>query len=153
MLRRKEWVWSCLAAATLGLAGCGGTFDSSVVGMVTLDGNAVPSGQISYVPTKGGPQAYAVIDNSGGYELFTGREAGLPAGEYKVSIVARKPPAITRTEGGGPPPAGEAITPRWYASPATSGLTFNVEPGSNEINLELSSTPPAGWQDPTQRRR
>jgi hypothetical protein len=143
----KQWRWGILGLPlAVALAGCGGPFDASVAGVVTLDGNVVPTGSISFVPTNGGPQAYAVVRESGEYEMFTGRESGLRSGEYQVSIVARKPPATTHSELGGPPPPGEAITPRWYASPQTSGLNFNVEPGSNEINLELTSQPPEGWQ-------
>ena len=42
-------------------------------------------------------------------------------------------------------PPGKLITPMWYRSKESSGLTYNVESGSNEINLELKSQPPAGW--------
>lgn len=132
--------------------GCGGPYDASVAGLVTLDGNPIPTGTISFVPASGGPQAYAVVDTSGKYEVFTGREAGLPSGDYNVAIVSREP-SMTLSEGGGPPPPGKPITPRWYASPTTSGLTLKVEPGSNEIDLQLSSTPPPGWQDPARRQR
>jgi hypothetical protein len=144
---------ACCALPLVFAVGCGGPFDASVEGLVTLDGAVVPAGSISFVPTNGGPQAYAVVNESGTYEVFTGREAGLPSGDYSVAIVSRKQPKTTHSEAGGPAPPGEAITPRWYASPQTSGLTFKVEPGSNDINLELTSTPPAGWQDPAQRGR
>jgi hypothetical protein len=132
-----------LAAAVTALVGCGGTYDASVEGLVTLDGNALPTGSISFVPVNGGPQAYAMVDTSGNYEVYTGREAGLPAGEYAVAIVARKP-STAMSAGNGPPPPGEQITPRKYASADTSGLRFTVDPGSNEINIELTSQPPSG---------
>lgn len=144
---------SCVAFALGALIGCGGSSEATVQGIVTLDGSPIPTGSISFNPSVSGVPAYAMVTESGGYEVFTGREPGLKAGEYTVTVVARKQPPVRETATGGPAPPGEAITPRWYASPATSGLTFNVEPGSNEINLELTSTPPAGWQDPTQRRR
>ncbi len=134
----------------IGLVGCGGVYDASVQGVVTLDGNPVPTGAISYVPTNGGPQAYALVDQAGNYEVFTGREAGLPPGEYGVTVVSRKS-STTPSAGGGPPPPGEPITPRWYASANTSGLKFNIEPGSNDIDLKLTTQPPAGWQEPGTR--
>jgi hypothetical protein len=83
--------------------------------------------------------------------MYTGRKLGVPPGEYRVTVAARKPSATHRTESGGPAPAGASITPRWYASPDTSGLTVKVEPGSNEIDLDLTSHAPAGWIDPARK--
>jgi hypothetical protein len=131
--------------------GCGGTYDSAVSGMVTLDGVAVPRGTVSYQPVAGGPPAYARIDADGSYAVQTGREVGLPSGEYSVTVTANEPPAVQQTSQGGPPPPGKPITPAWYRTKDTSGLKFTVEPGNNAINLELSSQPPAGW-NPRGRR-
>jgi hypothetical protein len=140
--------------ATLAVhAGCGGSSSEAFVdGLVSLDGTAVPAGSISFVPSGGGAQAYAMSDDSGHYEAYTGREPGLKPGEYKVTVVARERPKVNHTESGGPAPPGAAITPRWYASPDTSTLAVSVEPGSNEINLELTSQPPAGWREPPKKR-
>lgn len=148
----KKNDWTLTLVALIALVGCGGPYDASVQGKVTLDGNVVPTGAISFIPTHQGPQAYAMIDSSGNYKVYTGREAGIPSGEYGVAIVAREA-STTMSAGNGPPPPGKAITPRWYASADTSGLKFTVEPGSNDINLELSSQPPAGWQEPGPRNR
>jgi hypothetical protein len=134
------------------VSGCGGPYNAKVSGKVTLDGNTVPTGTVSFMPTGGGPPAYARIDSSGNFTIRTGREEGLPAGEYAVSVVANEPPAVKQNERGGPPPPGKPITPPWYRSQETSGLKFSVEPGSNEIDLELTSQPPEGWK-PTRRRR
>jgi hypothetical protein len=129
-----------LAVAISSFVGCGGAYDASVVGLVTLDGNALPTGSISFVPVTGGPLAYAMIDSSGNYEVYTGREAGLKPGEYSVCIVARKP-STAMSAGNGPPPPGEQITPKRYASADTSGLKYTIDSGSNEINIELNSQP------------
>lgn len=141
---RNQILVICFFSLLIASVGCGGRYDASVQGYVTLDGNPIPTGSISFVPSSGGPQAYALVDQSGKYVVHTGRETGIPTGEYKVSVMAREP-STTPSEGGGPPPPGKALTPRWYASPETSGLTFQVEPGSNDIDLELTSQPPAGW--------
>jgi hypothetical protein len=148
----------CLATAFVGvglvsLCGCGGVYDASVAGVVTLDSNPVPRGTVTFKPTGSGPAAYGQIQSDGAYTLRTGREEGLPPGEYYVTVVANEPAPMQQTASGGPPPPGKPITPAWYKRTETSGLTFKVEPGSNDINLELSSTPPAGWQDPAQRGR
>ncbi|BBO35826.1 carboxypeptidase-like regulatory domain-containing protein [Lacipirellula parvula] len=147
-----SFVYPALMLSAL-LVGCGGTSNQATVeGIVTLEGAPVPSGSISFVPTSGGTQSYAMSDAAGNYEVYTGREAGLKPGEYSVTIVARERPAVNQTELGGPAPAGAAITPAWYASPETSGLKFTVAPGANEINLELSKQAPAGWREPAKRR-
>lgn len=132
----------------LSAVGCGGSSESTVQGVVTLDGNPLSDGSIAFIPSAGGSQAYGTIRGSGEYKIYTGRELGLPPGEYKVTVVSRKPAATQRTEEGGPAPGGESITPRWYALPDMSGLLVKVEPGSNNINLELTSQPPAGWKEP-----
>jgi hypothetical protein len=126
-------------------AGCGGTYDSSVHGTVTLDGTNLTSGIVAFYPATGGPAAYAYIGGGGEYVVRTGREEGLPSGEYGISVTANEPSASATRADGGPPPPGKMITPAWYRSKDTSGLQRTVEPGDNEINLELTSQPPAGW--------
>jgi hypothetical protein len=135
-----------LAMVSLLLAsGCGGAYNSSVAGIVTLDGKALPRGLVGFHPLAAGPSSYAVIDESGNYAVRTGRESGLPPGEYLVTVSANELPAMERTADGNPAPPGKSITPAWYRSKQASGLKFKVEPGKNSINLELSTKPPAGW--------
>jgi hypothetical protein len=136
------------AIALIAVVGCGGPYDSSVRGKVTLDGNPLPRGVITYQPVNGGPSAYAMIDGngSGTYVVRTGHEEGLPSGEYLVTVTANEPSAASHSTKGGPPPPGKLITPAWYRARETSGLKFTVQRGKNEINLELTSQPPPGWK-------
>jgi hypothetical protein len=127
------------------LAGCGGPYNATVSGVVMLDGSKLNRGTVAYHPVAGGPPAYARIAEDGSYSMRTGREEGLPSGEYEVTVVANQPPAEKQSKLGGPPPPGKPITPPWYRTKQTSGLRFTVESGENEINLELKSQPPAGW--------
>ena len=127
------------------VAGCGGPYDAGVSGVVTLDGQNLTRGTVSFNPVAGGPAAYARIDEGGNYSLRTGRDEGLPSGEYQATVIATEPPPVQATAQGGPPPSGKPITPMWYRSKDTSGLSFTVVPGSNEINLELTTQPPVGW--------
>ncbi len=144
---------ACLLLLLFELSGCGGVYDSFVVGVVTLDRTPISRGTVTFRPSGEGPSAYGQIGQDGAYELRTGREEGIPSGNYIVTVVAYEPPAVRQTAAGGPPPPGPPITPAWYRSPNSSGLEFTVAGGSNEINLELTSQPPAGWQDPAQRGR
>ena len=140
-----------LLSAAAGVAGCGGAYDATASGTVTLDGNIVPRGTVAFHPVAGGPAAYARIAENGGYVVRTGREEGLPPGEYFVTVAANEPPTVAQTAQGGPPPPGKPITPAWYASKDSSGLKVIVESGDNELNLELNSRPPAGWKPPTRQ--
>lgn len=144
---------NCLVLAVVVLAvGCGGPHNAVVEGQVTLDGTPLPNGTVTFKPTAEGTTAYGSIDEGGNYRLQTGREYGLAAGEYKVTVAAREKSGALYGKNGGPPPAGKQLTPSWYRSLEHSGLQFTVEPGSNEIDLPLTSEPPAGWQ-PQQRQR
>ncbi|TWT86660.1 hypothetical protein Mal64_34890 [Pseudobythopirellula maris] len=137
-------VASVVALLALMTAGCGGPYDATVYGAVTLDGQPLPSGTVSFFPTSDGPTAYSRIDDSGMYQIRTGREKGLPPGEYAVTVVAREKPTVDQSNSGGPPPAGRMLTPQRYRNRDQSGLVYTVEPGANQIDLELTSQPPAG---------
>jgi hypothetical protein len=118
------------------LVGCGGK-PASVSGVVTLDGNPLERGMVGFAPTSGGMRAAGFILIDGSYTLRTNRESGLDTGEYLVTVVSREP--SEEDPQGGPPMPGPYITPKHYAVSSTSGLQFNVEKGSNTIDLELSS--------------
>lgn len=134
------------------MIGCGGPYDSSVEGVVTLNGDPVASGAVAFIPAGGGPPAYALTDAAGKYEVYTGSEAGLSSGAYGVTVVAREPPKEKQSKLGGPPKPGKQLTPPWYGSSKATPLNFDVKPGSNDIDLELNSDPPPDWNPPRRRR-
>lgn len=142
--------WGTALSALL-LAGCGGTHDAEVAGVVTLDSTPLSRGVVSFTPQGPGALAYGQIESDGQYRIWTGHEEGLPPGQYAVSVVATESTG-DRGKDGGPPPMGKLLTPPWYTNPATSGLAFTVAPGANEINLELTKTPPPGYKPPAGRR-
>ncbi len=131
--------------------GCGGVHDSYVTGAVTLDSKPLPRGTISFSPVQSGPTAYGLIVNDGSYALKTGREASLPSGEYVVVVVANEP-SVAKEDGALPTP-GKPITPLWYRSAKTSPLKITVNSGNNQIDLELTSEPPPGFEQIKRRRR
>lgn len=138
----KRLAMVCLAALLAApLAGCG-AHDATVNGSVTLDGERLKSGTISFFPVADGPTAYARIESDGAYELRTGREAGLAPGDYQVTVVAREQRELAATDAAGPPPPGRQLTPNHYRDRKTSGLQYTIEPGHNQIDLELSTAAP-----------
>ncbi len=124
------------------LTGCGGIYDSSVTGLITLDGAPLPRGTVCFNPDADGPSAYGLIQSDGKYTLATGREEGLPSGSYTVTVIANEP-SVAKVAGAIPTP-GKPITPRWYRSKNTSPLKYSLEPGTNQIDMQLTSQPPAG---------
>lgn len=144
-------IW--VAASSLAWVGCGGPYDSYVSGVATLDGSPLPRGTVSYNPVRPGPASYGVIRSDGSYLIKTGREEGLPSGDYTVTVVAKEESIADDSNKGLPPKAGKTITPPWYRSKKTSSLKFAVEPGSNDIDIELISEAPPDWNPPGRRRR
>ena len=124
-----------LLLALLFLGGCGGK-PARVSGVVTLDGKPLERGMVGFAPTGGGMRAAGIIQSDGSYTLSTNRESGLETGEYLTTVVSREP-GVENPQGG-PPMPGPYITPRHYAIAKTSGLRFQVERGSNTIDIELS---------------
>ena len=131
-------VWLMLATAAIAVCiGCG-RYDARVSGTVTLDGKVLDRGIVAYYPESGGVVAYGVIDGNGEYHLMTGRDAGLPPGEYDVTVVANEVPE--RQPGkSGPPPPGKRLTAESVSDRRTTDLHYTVEPGGNVIDLELFS--------------
>lgn len=127
------------------VVGCGGPYDASVSGIVTLDGSPLPRGTVKFDPDQQGPSGYGLIESDGSYSIMVGREYGLPSGSYTVTVVANEP-SVPNKSPSLPPAPGKPITPAWYREAAHSPLKKTVESGSNEINLELTSTPPADWK-------
>ena len=79
-----------LCAAVLTLSGCGSGSRHALHGTVTLDGQPVADGTISFLPapgTTGNSSGSAIKD--GQYSLAAAN--GLQSGEYRVTIEARRP--------------------------------------------------------------
>jgi hypothetical protein len=121
------------------MSGCGGGgLESTLTGTVTLDGKPIGPGILVFAPTEGAQNpAIGNVEADGRYSVKTSRTSGLKPGRYRVSV------NITEL----PPPGSEnqrlaalpLLHPKKYESAETSGLEYDVAPGSNEINVELSS--------------
>jgi len=130
----------CLAAGflLLGLCGCSDSSqESRVSGRVTLDGTAIGPGTVVFAPIGAGKPSTGSIDDSGNYSMNTSREVGLAAGKYKVAVSIREMPQNVKR--GDRPPLGRLRIPEKYENDAASGLQYDVQAGSNTINIELQS--------------
>lgn len=134
----------CVILITGVLAGCSGPNVASVSGTVTLDGQPLTTGMVSFYPDGGnGAPASGSIDSSGNYSLSTGTDVGLALGKYVAIVVATKdPPQPYDKTGAEIPPI--PITPGKYASTNTSDLHVEVKAGKNTVPLALQSPAKAG---------
>jgi hypothetical protein len=123
----------------ISVSGCScSDFESRVSGRVTLDGNPIGLGFLVFVPEGGETNpANGAIQSDGSYELKTANTEGLRAGKYKISVTILDQPDV---------PPGErsyivakSRIPSKYNDITTSGLEFEVAPGSNTIDIPLSS--------------
>jgi hypothetical protein len=118
--------------------GCGRT--GAVNGLVTLDGEPLTTGVITFTPAGPGPSAYGVIGPDGQYELRTGGTAGLAVGEYVVTVAANM---AAPEQTAGPWPVSERalplMTPGKYAERDKTPLRATVGAGDQRLNFDLVS--------------
>ena len=145
MLLQRNSCLACALAIALLAAGCSGPNAASVTGSVTLDGQPLTTGDVSFHPDggNGGAPAYGKIDSGGNYSLSTGTDVGLAPGKYVAVVVATKePPQLYDKTGAEIPPI--PITPGKYGSTNTSDLRIEVKAGKNTVPLALQSPAKAG---------
>jgi hypothetical protein len=138
-MRHSRYLYALLM--TLGtLVGCAqDTSIASVEGVVRLDGKPLASGTVRFVPTAG-RAATGSIQSDGSYTLGTYSDSdGALVGMHQVAIVAyqglddARPAYEIRT------PTSKSLVPERYSAVGTSGLTFEVKPGGNRADFDLTT--------------
>jgi hypothetical protein len=124
------------------LVGCG---DSSnkllpVSGKVTVDGQPLATGSVSFRPEKGSASAKepgGEIDEDGTYSLFTDGKEGAPPGRYRVLVVAVDPNDLKKKF-----PYGKRtsfVSPK-YSNLKTTDLVVEVTPSPKPGAYDLKLT-------------
>lgn len=124
------------------LAGCGPGNPLGrlpVSGSITLDGQAVESGNIRFIPQQSDGVSGGAVIAGGEYRMD--KRQGLPPGRYQVQIFSGAAPAASPEQIGNtssfPPPALERIPARYNIA---STLTIEVLPGGPETyDFQLKS--------------
>jgi hypothetical protein len=82
-----------------------------------------------------------MIQSNGTYTLGTfSTSDGALLGPQKVTVIAFDSGTFDRPAYDMPATQkSKSLVPEKYSSPGTSGLTFEVKPGDNEANFDLSS--------------
>lgn len=146
----------CVSLGTAFTTGCGGMSAPTVTGTVTMDGQPLPNAQVTFTPTAGGQTAIGKTNSSGKYELYRRDERGTPAGSYEVRVTTIQEPGtatssdiasdsedyLSQVAGdssrGSTKPSTKETIPARYNTQTT--LSFDVEGGTNQIDLELTSS-------------
>jgi hypothetical protein len=125
------------------LNGCGGELPevAPVRGVVTFDGQPLPkfkNAAVIFTPQQGRTAKSIIAPADGSFELTTYETGdGARIGTHSVSVSATVDDATVKTEKGYP--GIRHVLPQKFADRDTSGLTFDVKPGSNVVEIQLRS--------------
>lgn len=125
MNRMKTFCVALLPLLVL-VVGCGPKI-SKVSGTVKVDGEPTSNLIVAFTPLDGGTSAAATTDSSGNYTLSSNLGAGIPPGNYRVSITTEQ------TASGSTLPADEGSDSEAYAAQAR-GTDYE---GMNEFKEKI----------------
>ena len=119
-----------IAGLLLVLAGCRSDWGTAT-GAVTLDGERMKKGLVTFHPVSGGATAYSTINTDGTFRAMTGTDDGLKTGDYVVTVTDQFVPDSSTPE------LVKLLTPEKYSAPATSDIKVTVKSGSNSFDFHL----------------
>jgi hypothetical protein len=135
---------SLVLLAVLSLTGCqkGGSLPNlvAVKGTVTLDGQPLSFGTVSFAPidSEGQPATGKIVD--GQFTMLTSVDSpGVVPGNYKVRIESVEPLGEMSPNPADVTAKPASLIPEKYNSIETSELEVEVTPGMAEVSFELES--------------
>jgi len=132
-------LWLLLVGFLPALGCSQNSLESTVSGVVTLDGTPIGPGIIQFMPVgRAHNPATGTIQVTGDYELTTSNTLGLQAGEYNVTVAVYDQPEVAPGERAAPGSA-PLRTPEKYLSADTTDLQVTVIQGANELDIKLKS--------------
>jgi hypothetical protein len=134
MRKHKQCYTIGVLAMLAVVVGCGKKEWGHLTGTVSLNGQPIGPGVISFEPIDGQRAgAVARIEDDGKYKVISARsKEGARTGEYRVTIHSSLKDFGFEDKGSRPAPI-----PSKYADPKTSGLTATIEPGEKTLDFEL----------------
>jgi hypothetical protein len=142
-MKRRSCFWRrplvvLLSALCALLVGCGARKTSPVQGRVWFqDGGDVQTlvgHKITFESEADRMSSYGQIDPDGTFQIttFTTNDGALP-GRHRVAIAPPSP----QPDAASPKP----VIPNKFNDPATSGITVEIKPGTNSVELEPERAP------------
>ncbi len=122
--------------------------DAVVQGTVTIDGQLVSQGIVTFHPEGTGPVAYGTILKDGTYALRVGRGQKndrankIYPGKYTATVAVTVPSPASEDDDGGLPKPGPRLTDAKFSDKSTSELKYEVESGRNIINISVDRALP-----------
>ncbi len=110
----------------------------AVSGKVTFQGQPVKQGTVMFTNKAKGVFMTAKLDEQGQFKVVMAKGAGLPPGEYQLSV---NPPIPDLSMGAGPMPAPIPVCPNIplrYRDYKTSGLTLTVPEEGTTRNIDMT---------------
>lgn len=122
------------------LVGCSDNGLVPVQGRVLVDGKPIENAAVLFQPESGGVPATGVTGPNGEFKLATagvgeGATSGMNGVSIVKSVVAQPNRKIEESE----IVPMKYETPIKYASPKTSGISIDVKPGMEPVELKLTS--------------
>jgi hypothetical protein len=143
-LVRNHW-WCALVVPCFlaSIVGCSDSLPETapVKGIVTIDGKPISefdNAAVIFMPPKGRPAKSVISKNDGSFELATYRTRdGARLGRHAVAVSATVNDASRSSED--KYSGVRFVIPEKFCNGETSGLTYKVEPGINNIEIQLNS--------------
>lgn len=110
------------------IAGCGGPPAGDVSGAISLGGQPLNEGVVTFENAAKGQSQSAPI-SAGAYKM----PSPMPLGEYKVTLQPPPPPAPTAA----PATAPKTSIPTRYMKATTTDLSATVKAGHNKVDFAL----------------
>ncbi len=110
----------------------------AVSGKVTFKGQPLTEGLVMFSNPAKGIYMTAPLDEQGQYKVVMAKGAGLPPGDYQVSV---NPLVVDAPMGAGPmlpPPPACPNIPMRYRDYKTSGLTLTVMEEGSTLNIDMT---------------
>lgn len=129
-------------AAPLLCCGCGSSLPETapVRGVVTFDGKPLSgfkNAAVVFTPTNGRPAKSVISPTDASFELMTYKSGdGARLGHHSVAVSAT---VVDPTDKDAQYPGVRFITPQKFGHGDTSGLTYEVKSGDNQIEIQLHS--------------